>query len=82
MKKYVYIFLFTLLGVLLQFLIHAFVEIWYITLLLKDFPRYSLGLSWDHWLRIHDGGTVILLIGGILFGFFSGRFWWHKLYEK
>lgn len=82
MKKYFYVFLFTLLGILLQFLIHAMLEIWYIGLLVKDFGRYSLGFSWSQWVLIHHSGSVVLFAAGMLFGFFSGRFWWHKLYEK
>ena len=81
MKRKIYISLFTVLGILVQFLIHAETEIWYIDLLIKDFPRYGLGLEWHAWILIHHIGSVILVAAGALFGFFSGRFWWHKLYE-
>lgn len=82
MKKKIYIGAFTFLGILLQFLIHSLVEIWYIGLLSRDFPKYSLGLSWPQWFVIHHIGTVTLFIAGVIFGFWLGKFWWRKIYEK
>jgi len=64
MKKIIYVFLFTFLGILVQFLIHALVEVWYIGLLLEDFPSYGLGFSWENWLMIHNVGAIILFLGG------------------
>lgn len=81
-KKNIYIALFAGLGVLISFLIHAAIEIWYIGLLLQDFSKYGLGLSWPQWHLIHGIGTVILLVGGIFFGYTQGRYWWKILYEK
>jgi hypothetical protein len=82
MEKRIYITLFVFLGILLQFLIHAFLEIWYIDLLTFDFQKYSLGFSWSQWVFIHHIGSFILLLLGILFGFWQGRFWWNKIYVK
>lgn len=82
MKKSLYIFLFALLGVFLQFIPHGLLEIWYIGLLLKDFSRYGFGLSWDAWVMIHNVGTVFLLAAGVGFGFWQGKFWWKKIYEE
>ena len=81
MKKIIYISLFTLLGILLQVIIHALVEIWYGSLLISDFARYSFGLSWRQWFLIHRIGTVILTAFGIVFGFWQGKFWWKRIYE-
>lgn len=80
MKKIIYIICFTFLGVLLQFLIHAGIEVLYIKLLLSDFQKYSLGFSWNQWLTIHFIATIILLVIGVLFGFWQGRYWWKRLY--
>jgi hypothetical protein len=55
---------------------------WYINLLVSDFSKYGLGFSWDQWFRIHYIGTVILFIAGVLFGFWQGKFWWRRIYEK
>lgn len=82
MKKKIYIIAFTILGILLQFLIHAGIEIWYIGLLLSDFQKYSFGFSWQQWFIIHHIGTVILFIAGASFGFWQGKFWWRKIYEN
>jgi hypothetical protein len=82
MKKSIYISLFIVLGILISFLIHGLVEIWYIGFLLNDFPKYSLGFSWAQWFLIHNIGTAVLLAAGILFGFWQGKHWWRRIYEK
>jgi len=82
MKKRIYITAFTFFGFLLQFVIHGLVERWYIGLLVRDFGTYSFGLSWEQWFFIHHLGAVILLIGGIIFGYWQGTYWWEKLYEN
>ena len=82
MKKIVYILLFTLLGVLLQFFIHALLEIWYIRLLTSDFQTYGLGLSWTNWFLIHHIATVILLLVGVILGLWQGMYWWKRIYGK
>lgn len=82
MKRFIYIIAFTFLGLLLQFVLHAVIETWYIGLLIADFPRYGFGLSWETWERIHHVLSGIFFVGGLLFGFFSGRFWWRKLYVE
>ena len=81
-KKAIYITAFTALGILLQFLVHAGVEIWYIGLLLADFPKYGFGFSWNTWVVIHHVGTVILFAAGVLTGFWQGKYWWRKIYEE
>jgi hypothetical protein len=82
MKKTIYIILFTFLGILLQFLVHAGIEIWYIGLLTGNFSRYGFGLSWSQWFIIHHIATVILFLLGTLFGFLQGKYWWQRIYEK
>ncbi len=82
MKKVIYVISFVILGILLQFLLHAGLETWYIDLLIRDFPVYSLGFSWHQWYVIHVIFTVVLLVLGILFGFWQGNYWWPRLYGK
>lgn len=72
---------FIFLGILLQFLAHALIEIWYIGLLLKDFGTYGLGLSWERWVLIHNISTSLFLITGILFGYWQGKYWWKRIYS-
>lgn len=82
MKKTVYIISFTALGMLLQFLLHAFVEMWYIGLLLRDFAAFGFGLSWDDWFMIHAILTAIFFIGGATIGFYAGKKWWQIIYVE
>lgn len=82
MKKTIYIISFTALGILLQLLIHELVEIWYIGLLLDDFLTYGFNLSWDNWYFIHHVGTIILFLGGAVFGYLQGKFWWSRIYKE
>lgn len=82
MKKAIYIFATMVLGVLLSFLLHAAIEITTINLLMKDFAKYGLGLSWPTWLMIHSIGTAILLLAGVVFGYFIGQRWWKYVYVE
>ena len=82
MKKTIYIICFSFLGALLQLLIHAGIELWYIKMLTLDFQRYSLGFSFGQLVFIHHIATVVLLIAGVLFGFYQGKYWWKRLYEN
>lgn len=82
MKKTIYITTFTFLGILLQLLIHGLIETWYIGLLITDFSKYSFGFLWPQWFTIHHIGTVVLFVAGFLFGFWQGKFWWHRIYER
>ncbi len=82
MKRIFYISAFVFLGLLLQFLVHALVEIWYINLLLKDFAYYGFGWPWDTWYTIHDVGTWVLVVLGLVFGYSQGKHWWPKLYNE
>lgn len=81
MKRIVYVSAFTVLGILLQFIVHAAVEIWYIGLLVEDFSVYGLGLSWRAWFIVHHVGSLIFLAAGIFAGFRGGRYWWKKIYK-
>ena len=81
-KKIIYITLFTFFGSLLQLIVHGLVENWYINLLLSDFTKYSLGFSWTDWFVIHHVVTVILFVGGALFGVWQGKYWWRKIYQE
>lgn len=82
MKKIFYISLFVLFGVLAQFIVRGLFEILYIGLLLKDFPRYGFGFSWDALVIVHNVLTVLLFVAGVCIGFWRGKFWWKEIYEK
>lgn len=80
-KRGVYIGAFIVLGVLLQQLVHAGLEVVVIRLLVSDFERYGLGLSWEAWYVVHAVGSIVLLIGGIAFGWWQGLYWWPRMYR-
>ena len=78
MKKVLYITLFILLGIIVSFLLHGALELDAIYFLTHDFQTYNFGLSWGEWFTIHEVGSMVLLVAGVLFGFFQGRCWWQK----
>ena len=82
MKRGAYIVCFTFLGFLLQLLIHAMVEKWYITLLLRDFDTYGFGWSWHTWFNIHTALTIILAGLGLFAGYWLGKYCWPRLYDE
>lgn len=82
MKRTFYIFCFTVLGLLLQFIVHALVEMGVISLLLKDFGRYGLGLSWSSWYLIHHVLTALLVLIGAWWGYASGVKYWNIIYVE
>ena len=81
-KKIAYITCFIILGILVSFLVHAGIEIPVINLLIRDFDTYSLGLTWWQWQMIHDVGTVVVLILGIIIGYWQGVYWWNIMYVQ
>jgi len=82
MKKTLYILLFTIFGILFQFLAHAVIETLYIKALMSNFSLFGLGLSWDIWFAIHYVGTIIFFVGGFIFGVWGGFFFWKKIYVE
>jgi hypothetical protein len=78
----VYIGLFILLGIQVQFMVHAATEIWYLNYLLEDFGRYGLGLSWQQWALVDQFASWGFLLAGIVIGFVEGKHWWHRLYGR
>lgn len=80
MKKTIYISLAGVLGILLSFLFHVLIEIPIINLLVSDFEKYNLGLSWEQWFFAHYLFTIALFILGLGFGINCGFKWWQYIY--
>ena len=82
MKKYLYIFLFMVLGLLLSQLIHSAIEIPVISLMSKQL--LETGESWlaDYWWLLHDMGSIVLWLAGLVFGFAMGKKYWRILYVE
>jgi hypothetical protein len=82
MKRIVYYLCFACLGGLLGFILHALLELWYSKLLIRDFGRFGLGLSWADWFLVHNIVAIVLTLLGLWFGYRSGRKWWQILYVE
>lgn len=82
MKKLIYILFSALLGLLLSFLVHALLEIAVINLLVFNFEKYSLGLSWNDLLLAHFILSIILAAGGLALGLWLGFRWWRYIYVE
>ena len=81
MKKYIYIFAWVILGLLLSFITHAVIEIAYINY------SFAKGIILVNHTAFGHGFCVLptylqagLLILGILGGFLAGRFFWRVIY--
>ncbi len=76
-KKIIYIVLGMVLGLLLSFVIHAVIEIFYINWLLAEeiLPRPG---SLTHQCFLPSWLQIALPLAGLIGGFFLGCFWWRK----
>ncbi len=81
-KKAAYLSASVLLGLLLQLIVHAVVEIIVIGRLVSDFEKYGLGMTWADWYAIHFIASVVLVIVGAAFGLWIGRRWWTMVYVE
>ncbi|MEK9181109.1 MAG: hypothetical protein AAB871_02660 [Patescibacteria group bacterium] len=82
MKKTIYIFCFTILGILVGFLFPALFEIIYINLLLTNFSRWGLGLTLSQWFSIHYYYSFLTFALGVVLGFWQGFYWWKVIYVE
>ncbi len=81
-KRNIYVALFTLLGLLCQFLAHAIAEMGYITLLDLNYARWSFGFSFGTLLVIHHVISLALLLLGVGLGYHFGKRFWQVLYVE
>lgn len=75
-KKIIYIISWMVLGILLSFLIHAFIEFKYLSWAGEN----NRVIIWYGGCALHPVLRVGLFITGVLFGFWQGKFWWQKIY--
>jgi len=59
---------------------HAILEVSYLNLLIINFSKYNLGLSWENWYLIYYIIAIILLFISLMVGFLQGKYWWKRLY--
>jgi hypothetical protein len=82
LKHFVYVTCFAFFGVVVQFLLRAFAEIFYLRLLARDFEHYSFGLSWEQMTLIHNVAAILLFLFGAYWGYTRGEYWWKKIYHE
>lgn len=82
MKRALYISLFTLLGIMVSFLVHGALEIPALAWLTSDLSRYETSWLWQHWQVVHNTVSWILLLSGAVVGFWQGVYWWNMLYVR
>lgn len=75
-KHVIYLFASTGLGVLLGFLAHAGMEIWY----LRWADTNGTAITWYNGCALHPAIQIALPVLGALGGFFLGRWWWRMVY--
>ena len=80
--KTFYIISFTILGVLIQFLFHAALELQALKLFTETVDPLTWGITWDMLFTLHAVLAWVLLVGGAYVGFQEGKHWWRELYEK
>jgi len=80
-KKTIYIISTMVLGLLLSFLTHAGIEIWYINRLLAagSAPKAS---SLVHNCFLPASLQIFLLLAGLVAGYFLGQTWWRIIYVE
>lgn len=77
-KKAIYLFVTTVLGVMISFLVHAFIEIVYLRW------AESRGVVVDFYNNCALSPVLqnSILLLGIVGGFLLGRVWWRKVYVE
>lgn len=82
LKKVFYIFAFTILGGMIGFLLHAFIETLILAALLQSSTADFVGLGYGEWTLVHTAGTPLLVVIGLWAGYLQGKQWWEELYVK
>lgn len=83
MKKFIYITLSIILGILLSFILHALIEIIYLKIAMAG----GLTVQWTSLFGKASCSLplivqILLLSGGIFTGYFLGNYWWQLIYIK
>lgn len=76
LKRAVYLCAWTILGIMLSFFVHAYIEISYLNWA-ESHEKY---VTFYHGCALSPILQLALLALGAIGGFFLGRFWWRKIY--
>jgi hypothetical protein len=80
MKQFVYIALFSFLGLLVATVIHAVIEAPLLWLITGDLEKWGNSFIWQNWTLLHRyvGGLIWFL--GFTGGIYSGIKYWRIIY--
>lgn len=81
-KKSVYIFLCSLLGVMLFLILHRLVIFAYLMAVLYGAPGYAAGISYMEFLAVDYATLLLALLCGSWYGIWLGSYWYEMVYEK
>ena len=84
MKRIVYILLSMFLGLLLSFFAHVALEMPALSYLVEGGAHAGDApvLIWTRWQSVHEAGTVLIALAGLVGGWFLGRYWWRLVYVE
>ncbi|MFH1366393.1 MAG: hypothetical protein ABIH38_00185 [Patescibacteria group bacterium] len=74
MKRIIYIFSTTILGLFLSFILHTGIETLYL--------KYAKEITWHHGCALPCWLQIGLILAGLIGGYFLGRFWWRIVYVE
>lgn len=78
LKKATYICASTILGVLLSFLVHAIIEMGYLSWAEKN----NFAVTFYRGCALPIVLQILLIVGGVVGGFHLGRYWWRMVYVE
>jgi len=82
-KKTIYFVAVAFFGMLLSFIAHGLIEIWYLNRAIEK----GSPVTWTSYFRLGSCALPVylqygLFLAGLIGGLLLGRYWWHKIYEK
>lgn len=81
-KKSLYIFLASLLGIMLFLVIHKIVAFIYYMLLSVDFGTFGFDLDFVQILALDYFTLILALMVGAWYGIWVGMYWYERVYEE
>lgn len=81
MKKSLYIFLSSLLGVLLFLTLHRIIAFFFLALQIVDYRDFNFGLSYMEFAALDYVTLVLALMLGAWYGVWLGNYWYGLVYE-
>lgn len=81
-KKSLYVFLTSMLGMLLFLILHRIAVFLYLIVISSDYSQAGSGLSYIEFLALDYFTLIITLLLGAWYGVWLGIYWFDKVYEE